>query len=59
MEIQDNQSAFLGKIWPELALAWLGFDGFGIGLRKLIQDQMKGHAGAGQGAPRLTQPRRS
>jgi hypothetical protein len=39
MEIQDNQSAFLGRIWPELALAWLGFDGFGIGLRNLIQER--------------------
>jgi hypothetical protein len=31
-EIQGNPSLFLGKIWPGLGLALLGFDKFGIGL---------------------------
>jgi hypothetical protein len=29
MEIQDNQSVFLGKIWPKPCLAWLDFEKFG------------------------------
>jgi hypothetical protein len=28
---------FLGKIWLELGLAWIGFDKFGIGLVIVIQ----------------------
>jgi hypothetical protein len=31
-EIQRNPSLFLGKIWPGLGLALLGFDKFGTGL---------------------------
>jgi hypothetical protein len=31
-EFQGNQSPFLGKIWPGLGLAWLGFDKFCFGL---------------------------
>jgi hypothetical protein len=27
-EIKENQSCFLGKIWPRLGLALLGFDRF-------------------------------
>ena len=31
-EIKENQSPFLGKIWPRLGPAWLGFDKFCFGL---------------------------
>jgi hypothetical protein len=31
-EIKENQSSFLGNIWPGLGLAWLGFDKFCFGL---------------------------
>jgi hypothetical protein len=59
--IQGNQSIFLGRIWLELGLAWLGFDKFGIGLVFVIQrrSDKEVHAAVAQGASRLTRPRRS
>src|SRR5271168_192251 len=57
-EIQGNQSIFLGKMWLELGLAWLGFDRFGIGLVIVRQrrSDKEVHAAAAQGASRLTRP---
>jgi hypothetical protein len=41
--IQGNQSIFLGKMWLELGLAWLGFDKFGLAWSSSDRgDQTKG-----------------